>query len=192
MSRIVCLTTDQIAELEHLADHAEELEVRRRARVVLLLHAGYTSTHLAQELGVCRKTIYNIAQKFRLQGTDGLFARTCTGRPGKADARYRQLLTDTLAHVPADFGYHDLGWTTHRLREHMAEQTEITLSLTSLKDLLHEMGYVYRRQPPRIDSLLPPMPKSLQKISGWLDLRDSLQADLPEWMSRSYHSWVKG
>lgn len=187
----ISLTLDQLAELKHLITHAERPEVRRRAHIIILLHAGYSPTHLARELNVSRKTVYNVAHSFELHGIDGLFTRSYPGRPGKADAHYRDLLEEVLAHAPADYGYGDLGWTTRLIQEHMAQETGVTLSLSRLRDLLHKLGYAYKRQRPHVDSMLPAMPEDWRDISHWLDQRHSLKATLPDWMFRPYTSWVK-
>jgi transposase len=102
MSKI-SITTPQYIELEHLVVDAEQPAVRRRAQIILLLQAGYTPTHLAGELGVARKTIYNVARKVELHGIDGIFDRPRSGRPGKVDEHYYRLLKEALGHDPAEY-----------------------------------------------------------------------------------------
>ncbi len=143
----VTLTPDQTAELDDLIAHATQPEVRRRAHIIRLLHAGYTPTHLAGELGISRKTVYNVAHTFELHGIDGLYDRHRSGRPGRADDHYRAVLEDTPALLPRDLGYSNMGWTAGLIGNHMTRETGVTLSLSRLKALLHDMGYEYRRQP---------------------------------------------
>jgi transposase len=185
------LTATQRVELENLGADADQPAVRRRAQIILLLHAGYTSTHLAGELGVSRKTIYNVARKFELFGIDGIYDRPRTGRPGKVDEHYCALLEETLAHDPAEFGYPTLGWTTKLIQQHMREKTGVSLSLSSLNTLLHNLGYAFQRQGPRVDALLPPMPDHLPQIDRWLSMRDALKKTQPRRMFRPYYSWAK-
>lgn len=187
----ITLTDDQLATLESIVRDGDDAAVRRRAQIIVLLHAGYTPTHLARELNVSRKTIYNVLRNFQLHGTDGVFDRPRSGRPGKADEHYCELLEKTLAHDPADYGYTDLGWSSRLLQEHLAGQTGVSLSRSRLKALLHELGYEYKRLPARIDGMLPEVPQSRQEFSRWLEMRKSLKEELPGWMSRPYHSWVK-
>jgi transposase len=185
------LTATQRIELEHLAAHAERPAVRRRAQIILLLHAGYTPTPLAGELGISRKTIYNVAHRFELHGIDGVFDRPRKGRPGKVDEQFCTLLEEAPGHDPADYGYPHIGWATRLIQQHMREKTGVSLSLSSLNTLLHILGYVYQRQSPRVDRLLPPMPDHLPQIDKWLATRDNLKKNQPRRTFRPYYSWAK-
>jgi len=187
----ITLTPDQTAELDQLIAHAEQPEVRRRAHIIRLLHAGYTPTHLAGELGISRKTFYNVAHSFELYGIDGLYDRHRSGRPGRTDDDYRAVLEETLALLPRDLGYSNMGWTAGLIREHMTRETGVTLSLSRLKELLHDLGYEYKRQPPYITRLLPSRPESRDELAAWRILQRELEETLPEWMVRPYFSWVK-
>jgi transposase len=187
----ITLTPDQVSELDDLIAHAQQPEVRRRTQIIRLLHAGYTPTYLAGELGISRKTVYNVAHTFELHGIDGLYDRHRSGRPGRADDHYRAVLEDTLALLPRDLGYSNLGWTAGLIREHMTRETGVTLSLSHLKALLHDMGYEYKRQPPYITRLLPSRQENRELLAAWRILERELEETLPEWMVQPTFSWVK-
>ena len=171
--------------------HAEQPEVRRRAQIIRLLHAGYNPTYLARELSISRKTVYNVAHTFELHGIDGLYDQHRSGRPGRADDHYRTVLADTLALLPRDLGYTNLGWTAGLIGEHMARETGVTLSLSRLKALLHDLGYEYKRQPPYVTRLLPSRPENRELLAAWRLMQRELEETLPEWMVRPYFTWVK-
>jgi transposase len=192
MSKLnLSLTADQLTELEDLIARTKRPEVRRRAHIVLLLSTGDRPSDMSRELGLSRKTIYNVAHRFELHGIDGLYDRLRNGRPGKANEHYWERLEEVLARDPADYGYPDLGWTVRLIQKHMTEETGMSLSPARLKVLLHHLGYAYKSESPRIDSLLPIAPNEWRALTQWLALRDGLKKTQPARMFRPYFSWVK-
>jgi transposase len=75
----------------------------------------------------------------------GLYYRPKTGRPRKSNPEYRHLLEETLESDPASYGYHFTVWTSDRLRQHLEQQTGISLSRGRFALLMEEIGYGYRR-----------------------------------------------
>jgi transposase len=101
------LTADQLIELEDLIAHAERPAVRRRGQIILLLSSGDSPSDVSRELGVSRKTIYNVAHRFKREGIDGLYDRPRRGC--EADEHIQERLEETRAHALADYEYTNLG-----------------------------------------------------------------------------------
>jgi transposase len=55
----------------------------RRGRIILLLADGVTITDIAAAVGMSRRHIYKWAQRFLLQGLEGLQDKPGRGRPPK-------------------------------------------------------------------------------------------------------------
>lgn len=56
----------------------------RRGRMLLLLDAGATVSHIARAVGIDRRFVYKWAQRFLAQGVEGL-----ADKPGRGRARRR-------------------------------------------------------------------------------------------------------
>ena len=57
---------------------------------------------------------------------------------------------------PREVGYDFTIWTTKRLIAHMAQETDIELSISRFRAVLKERGYVYRRPKHDLKSLQDP------------------------------------
>ncbi|NLF76707.1 MAG: transposase, partial [Chloroflexi bacterium] len=148
------LSNDQLIELEDLIAHAAQPEVRRRAQIIRLLYMGYRPSHIARDVGVSRRTVYNVLHNFEHYGIDGLYDRPRSGRPRKLTSEHCALLEAALAEDPAAFGYETPGWTTIILQQHVEHTTGIRLSTPRIGALLRQLGYAYRRHPARVEALI--------------------------------------
>lgn len=147
------LTTEQVAQVENAMRQDKRAEVRPRATGVHLLHLGYEAKEVATMLKVTVQALYQWYHHFIAHGIAGL-ANQPRGRPkAKADAHYLQVLEETLAQEPREFGYDFAIWTVERLRDHLAQVTGVHLSVSRLRMLLRQQRYVYRRPKHDLTSL---------------------------------------
>jgi len=138
------LTND---ELKQVRQAMKELDARvsKRATIVYNLHLGYDPKQLAQMHDVSLASVYNYFNAFKEEATEGLADKPRSGRPQKATSDYIKLLEETLETDPQTLGYAFTMWTQPRLRSYLAQQTGIDLSERTLQDLMHRLGYRYRR-----------------------------------------------
>jgi transposase len=68
-----------------------------------------------------------------------------SGRPGIADEAYCRILEETLDKSPSELGYAFTIWTVKRLRDHLEKGTGKALSESSLRHLMREKDYRYKR-----------------------------------------------
>jgi len=139
------LNETNLAEIEKAMNHSPLPEVRQRATAIRLLHLGHSPEAVAEMLAVASSSVWNWHRRWRKGGMAGLANATKSGRPTKADARYLDVLEQTLKTDPSALGYAFALWTINRLRHYLAEQTGILLSYTRLRTLLVKHGYVYRQ-----------------------------------------------
>jgi transposase len=139
------LTKEQLATIEEAIRYEKDARVVKRATAIRLLHQGHSPQEVAEMLLVSDAVVYNWHHRWAEQGLDGLRDQPRPGRPRVADEAYCQALEEALDHDPGDYGYDFAIWTVDRLRDHLAEQTGKMLSGNRLREVMAELGYVYRR-----------------------------------------------
>jgi transposase len=154
------LTEAQRAELTKATKHDKRPEVRQRAAGICLLGRGDKPAVVAETLDVAQVTVYAWWHRYQVQGLHGL-ANQAKGRPEtRADDAYLQALAQTLECEPSDLGYDFAIWTVERLRDHLAQQTGVHLSVGYLRRLMRDHGYVYRRPKHDLTNLQDPAAKA--------------------------------
>lgn len=135
----------QQAEIVTAMQRDKRPEVRQRATAVRLLGQGEKPKAVAAVMAVSEVSIYAWWHRYQAGGLDGLANRP-KGRPEtQADAAYLQTLQEAIEQEPAALGYAFAIWTTARLRDHLAQVTGVHLSVGYLRELIRQLGYVYRR-----------------------------------------------
>jgi len=139
------LTDEEQQQLEEIIAHGDSPEAVKRAMALRLLSQGQHPSTIGDLMLVTENTIYAWRRQWREEGLKGLYYRPKSGRPRKSNEDYRRLLEETLETGPASHGYTFTVWTSDRLRQHLEQQTGISLSRGRFAILMDEMGYVYRR-----------------------------------------------
>jgi transposase len=139
------LTDDELSVVEEAIRRDKRPEVRRKATALRWLHLGHPVSEVARLVLVSEATIYNWVGGWRKAGLEGLARRRGSGPKPKADEAYCLALEAALDQEPQALGYPFAIWTLERLRDHLQRQTGVRLSLSRLRVVLKERGYVYRR-----------------------------------------------
>jgi len=139
------LTEEERQQREEVIAHGDSPEAVKRAMALRLLSQGQHPATVGAIMLVTENTIYAWRRQWREEGLKGLYHRPKSGRPRKSNPEYRRLLEETLETDPASHGYTFTVWTSDRLRQHLEQQTGISLSRGRFANLMDEMGYVYRR-----------------------------------------------
>ena len=120
-------------------------EVRQRATAIRLLALGQKPAEVAESLTVQPTSVYSWFHRFRQDGLEGL-ANQPKGRPKrKADEAYCRALEEAIEHDPDEYGYPFAIWTVERLRDHLEKETGVRMSISRLRVVIRQQGYVYRR-----------------------------------------------
>ena len=139
------LSKSEVAIVREAMNHDPRPEVRQRATAIHLLHLKHKPSTVAEMVAVTPATIYNWWQRWEKGAIEGLANRAKSGRPSKADENYIALLEQTLETSPLELGFDFPIWTINRLRQYLAEQTNILLSYSRSRALLTKLDYVYRQ-----------------------------------------------
>lgn len=179
------LNETEIEVIQWGMHHSPKAEVRQRSTALHMLHLGQSVAEVSDLLAVKQGTIYNWHHRWREGGLAGLANKAKSGRPKNADHSYCQLLEELLEHDPVHYGYAFGMWTVDRLREHLGQETGISLSNRRFRALLKDLGFVFRRPKHDLTSLQDAQEKEQAK-----HLLDWLKKDVSE-ASSNYSLWTK-
>lgn len=130
------LKINERREMRRRSMRASDAVIRCRCKVILALVQGKTPTMIANG-GLCAKSrVYRIAGRFLEHGLAGLADRREDNCQNKVDPTYEKKLLGILEGSPQDYGYRRPTWTQELLIRVLAEQTEITISVSTMSRLL--------------------------------------------------------
>jgi len=138
------LSEEQRVALRHRLQTTTDAQVCRRCGALLSLDEGHSATEVAGEFGVTRQTLYNWRQRLHDDALS-LADQSRSGRPAKWKPEHLAGLEDALARSPRDFGFQMVGWTAGLLKTMLIQTHGLQVSEDSVRDKLHELGYVWKR-----------------------------------------------
>lgn len=139
------LSSDELLTIEQAIKHEPDLRVRQRAHIIRLLHKGHKPEAVADLLSISRGQVYWWSNRWRDEGLEGLADKARSGRPPVGDEAYRAKLVEVLVTNPQELGYAFTVWNTPRLINYMEEVTGVRVHPNTLRNMLDELDYVYRR-----------------------------------------------
>jgi len=139
------LSETELSQLKEAIRKDPRPEVRQRATAIHMLHLGNKPAEVSEQLMVSKPSIYNWHRRYREGSLEGL-ANQPKGRPKrKADEAYCQALEAALDQDPGELGYPFSVWSVERLRDHLKRETGVELSVSRLRVIMRQKGFVYRR-----------------------------------------------
>jgi transposase len=154
------LTATQRHRLEQQLRETTEAGVFRRTLAVLEAAGGQPIAALARLLRTSRTSVYHWLESYRSLPAPGTLTDHRGGNhPTLWTEELQALLAASLEERPDDFGYPAVEWTVALLREHLAHYGGVRPGETSLRQQLHQQGYVWKR--PRY--VLEPDPEAEKK-----------------------------
>jgi transposase len=135
--------------------------VSERMRAVLLSARGYDVSKIAEILEYDEATIRRWLERFEAEGLEGLQDRPRSGRPRSAGAAAQDTLRRAIEASPEACGHPGVAlWTVVLLQTHLLMALGLQLSCSSVRRLVHALGYAWRR--PR--HVLPKDPETDSKM----------------------------
>lgn len=147
------LSESQQSEIEKAIKSHENLRVRERARIIRLLHKGHTPAEVAELMAVSVGQVYWWSKRWQTEGLVGLADKPRGGRPVISTEAVCAQVEQLLETDPKTVGYAFTVWTARRLLRHLREKLGIEMHKNTLRHLLDELGYVYRRPKHDLTSL---------------------------------------
>jgi transposase len=136
-------------ELQDLLTQGAVARRHRRIQALLWLSAGEPTDHIADVLGVSRRTVYYWAERFQerqgLALPDRLADAPRSGRPLTACGVIDPLLAAVIDQDPHEFGYRSTGWTNALLRRYLEDIHQVAVSRKSVSLALARLGIRWKR-----------------------------------------------
>lgn len=155
-----------------------------RLRGVVLAAEGVPVPEICSALGCGSSALYDwIAHWRRTRDPAELADAPRSGQPPRLKARHRDRLEQLLASSPEEHGYHTVGWTVPLLALHFAQVEGVPVSETTLRRVLHSLGYRWkrpryvlaRRDPERAGKKESPGSRGHARASGGAEHRSPLR-----------------
>ena len=160
MVRVRPLSEQERGELKKGA-RREVGRVSERMHAVLLSARGYDIGQISSILDYDEATVRRWIERFEAEGLEGLQDRPRSGRPRSAGAAAQETARRAMESGPEACGHPGVAlWTVVLLQTHLLMALGLQLSCSSVRRLVHAMGYVWRR--PR--HVLPKDPETDSKM----------------------------
>lgn len=141
----VVLTAQQRRALSRCRSRTKSPQLWKRITAILMSAEGMSVADICSVLSVNPDSVTSWRHRWVQGGLFRMGDAPRTGRPPRGDGGYLGLLQDALQRGPAAFDYIFTVWNVARLGEHMAKKTGVRLGQTRLRQLLHQLGFVFRR-----------------------------------------------
>lgn len=139
------LTESELLTIEQAIKNDPDLRLRQRAQIIRLLHKGHKPATIAELLSISTGPVHYWHIRWREKGLEGLREKPRSGRPRLGDEGYRQKLAEVLETDPQKLGLAFTVWTPARLLTYLEQETGVVMHENTLRNLLDELDYVYRR-----------------------------------------------
>jgi len=137
-------TQEEKEELERMLGQ-EIGRVSQRAHMVLLSSDRHSVPEIARLFHTSRVTVRLWMRRFDRHGPPGLYDEPRSGRPRKAGETVRDKLKNLVDQDPQGSGYLATFWTVAMLLAVLLTQAQVSLSASTLRNTLHQLGLRWRR-----------------------------------------------
>jgi len=135
--------------LERIAHSEARARAVRRAQALLWLHAGERVGAVARRLGLSRRAIYKIVQRYQARSGEPVAQRVVdrphSGRPATKRERVARVVKTLLKKKPSRYGYRAAVWSTPMLRRQAERRLHTPVSGRTVRRALRHLRYRYKR-----------------------------------------------
>lgn len=164
-------TEDELRELQQMRRQGVG-RVSQRAHMILLSVERYSVPEIARVFHVTRTTVRFWIKRFNAEGPVGLYDRPRSGRPRKVTAQVTHTLVELMQDDPLREGHLATFWTVAMLMLAVAHRLKVTLSASSLRRTLHQVGLRWGR--PRLG--MPNKVDPQKALKQWRIVRAVVEA----------------
>lgn len=154
-------TAEELKDLETLYRTTRDVRLRTRVQIVLLAgEQRMTAPAIARIVREDDQTVRNWLKRYLAEGIEGLKDRPMPGAPPKITQEYKEQLLAAVRRRPRSLEQPYSMWTLQRLADYLAEQTDIRVSVETVRQVLKASEIVMSRPQHKISS---PDPEYLLK-----------------------------
>lgn len=187
------LTRELRKELQQLARQAIG-RVSERAHFVLLSDKGKSVPEIAELMDYSAETVYSWLERYRAEGVAGLEDDPRSGRPPNTP-HLRDIVEAQAGQSPECSGYVASCWTVGSLVAHLWQRFRVPVSGSTLRRVLHALGYVCgrpklampRRTDPDAEAKLAQLNAVLAEPEATLIAEDECEMHLCPILRRMWH-----
>jgi transposase len=184
------LTPEQLAALRALHKKQRDRKKADRLKAIVLLGTGWSVAQVAEVLLVDETTIYHWYEKYQQGGDEELLTLYYQG---KVPSLTEQQQAELVQHLDSK-----VYLTSNEIRYYIAKKYKVFYSPTGIKDLLHRLGFSYKK-PKHVPGKLDPASKEaflqeyakLQQTKGKNDPIYFADACHPQYNSIPAYGWIR-
>jgi transposase len=171
------LTSRQIAKLRESHRKQRDKRLAYRINAMILLGSGWSVANVAEALLIDEQTVRNWLEKYRQGGVDELLALNYSGKEPSLTVEQQ----DELAKHLDENTYLD----SNAIRHHIEKTYGVKYSPTGVKELLHRLGFVYKK-PKHVPGKLDPV-KQAEFLEEYAKLRKNQGKNDPVYFGDGCH-----
>ena len=164
MSSVRALPPEALEELRAASKNRKEPGYARRARGVLMFAEGRRYLYICEALSVSKEAVRLWLRSYDAKGIAGLVDQP---RPARARVKSRQIveaLDEIIHRPPSEFGLDRSTWSLESITEYVLASRGVQVGLQTVREVLSEMGYRWRRAK---HSVISPDPEYQAKKGQW-------------------------
>lgn len=162
--RSIQLSDVQRNELRECAQRASDGDLVRRALAILALDRCDTVAAAARQVCAGRSTMYRWRRWYNEGGLEGLEADDPGPEGTTTDGILRRMVESLMSYQPTDFGYLKTTWSSRLLADAVEQISERAPHPSTLRRLLPQMGYSWKRARPTLEKADPDKEEKLEAI----------------------------
>jgi len=146
---LIRLNSKDVARLEKLLTSRPDARQLKRAQALLWLSDGESVEEVAEHLRITPQTVYNWVERFEARADLSLEERLADGvrkgRPPTALEIIDPIINEVIDRDPRQFGYRSTIWTAPLLRQYLANEHQIEVSIKSVSLAIDRLRIVWKR-----------------------------------------------
>ena len=162
--------------LQRTVKKTKDAEFRDRCRIILLYNEGLGCNAIAEKVGRVPATVVRVANRFLMEGEDGLQDRRQDNGVAKVDADLLEAMVELLGESPEDYGYLRSTWSQELMTLVLYEKTRVQVSRKTIGRMLSMLNARWGQPRPTVISPMPKAQKT-RRIRRIQKLIDELPTD---------------
>lgn len=164
MSSIRALPQEALEELRVASKNHKDPAFARRARGVLMFAEGRHYSYICEALSVSKEAVRLWLRAYEAKSIAGLVDQPRPGKPRIKSKQIEEAVEEIIHRPPSEFGFDRSTWSLESITEYVLTSRGVQVGLQTVRDVLFEKGYRWRRAK---HSVISPDPEYQEKKGQW-------------------------
>jgi transposase len=165
MSSVRTLPQEALDELMTASKNRKDPGFARRARGVLMFAEGRHYSYICEALSVSKEAVRLWLRAYEAKGIGGLVDQPRPGKPRIKSKQIEEAVEEIIHRPPSEFGFDRSTWSLESITEYVLTSRGVQVGLQTVRDVLFEKGYRWRRAK---HSIISPDPDYQAKKGQWM------------------------